>query len=100
MVEFNRQSLALLQKIKKLAKDEQGCVIHYDSPDLENELRSLVASGVSTELLTMIEEFLPTQEPSSKPGEGRSYRGTETHIDDSARTKKSVRIYRGQVVTD
>ncbi|MDK2778777.1 MAG: hypothetical protein KYX62_14060 [Pseudomonadota bacterium] len=99
-MEFNRHSIALLQKIKRLAKDEQGCVIHFDSQTLEQDLRKLVQSGVSRELLGMIEEFLPTQEPSSAPQEiGRVYRGSQLLIDDAERSPRTQRIYRGQVVT-
>lgn len=99
-MEFNRQSIAILQKIKRLAKEEQGCVIHYDSPTLEHELRTLVQSGVSPQLLALIEEFLPTQEPSpALTTEPRVYRGAQQVVDDSARTaKRSQRVYRGQVV--
>lgn len=100
MVEFNRQSIATLQKIKRLAKNEQGCVIHYDSPTLENELRTLVQSGVSRELLQLIESFLPTQEPvPAFTTEPRVYRGAQQIVDDAERTsKRAQRIYRGQVV--
>lgn len=99
-MEFNRNNIALLQKIKRLAKDEQGCVIHFDSPTLEHELRLLVQSGVSLELLAMIEEFLPTQEPVAAMTEApRVYRGSHILMDDAERTpRRAQRIYRGQVV--
>jgi len=100
-MEFNRQSIALLQKIKRLAKDEQGCVIHFDSSSLEHDLRILVQSGVSRELLQLIEAFLPTQEPPSAETEaGRVYRGSHILIDDAERvSQSSKRIYRGQIVS-
>ncbi len=98
-MEFNRHSIALLQKIKRLAKDEQGCVIHFDSQTLEQDLRKLVQSGVSRELLGMIEEFLPTREPSAAAAEiGRVYRGSQLLMDDAERSPRTQRIYRGQVV--
>lgn len=99
-MEFNRHNIALLQKIKRLAKDEQGCVIHFDSPNLEHELRLLVQSGVSAELLQMIEEFLPTQEPPVAEMEGaRVYRGSHVLMDDADRVpRRAQRVYRGQVV--
>jgi len=99
-MEFNRQNIALLQKIKRQAKEEQGCVIHYDSPTLEHDLRLLVKSGVSKELLGMIEAFLPTEEPAPAMVETvRVYRGSVILMDDSARApKKSQKVYRGQVV--
>jgi len=98
--EFNRQSIALLRKIKRLAKEEQGHEIHYDSPTLQKELRLLVQSGVSPELLGLIEEFLPTQEPEPAfTTEVRMYRGSQILIDDAERTQKSAqRIYRGQAI--
>lgn len=99
MVEFNRVSIALLQKIKRLAKDEQGCVIHYDSPNLESELRILVKSGVSEELLGLIEEFLPTQEPAALPSTNRNYRGSSIVMDDRERIGQSTRVYRGRIVS-
>ena len=101
-MEFNRKSIAILQKIKRLAKEEQGCVIRYDSPTLENELRTLVKSGVSRELLELIEAFLPTQEPPPAfVDPSRVYRGSHLLIDDTERTpKRAKRIYRGLVVTD
>lgn len=100
-MEFTRQSLAVLQKIKRLAKEEQGCIIHFDSPNLEQELRLLVKSGVSAALLALIEEFLPQQEPPSTiENGGRYYRGTPLLLDDKPRTAdKDVRIYRGQIVS-
>lgn len=99
-MEFNRQSIATLQKIKRLAKEEQGCVIHYDSPTLEHDLRTLVQSGVSPELLALIETFLPSQEPSPAfTNEPRMYRGAAYVVDDAARTaQRTKKIYRGQVV--
>lgn len=99
-MEFNRQNIALLQKIKRLAKEEQGCIIHYDSVTLENDLRVLVQSGISSVLLNLIEEFLPTQEPSPAfTTESRMYRGSHYVVDDAERTsKRQQRIYRGQVV--
>jgi hypothetical protein len=99
-VEFNRQSIAILQKIKRQAKEEQGYEIHYDSPTLEHDLRTLVQSGVSAKLLALIEEFLPTQEPApAYTNEPRIYRGSNQLVDDAARTaKRTQRIYRGQVV--
>lgn len=99
-MEFNRRSIAILQKIKRLAKDEQGCDIHYDSPTLEHELRTLVQSGVSPQLLALIEAFLPTQEPTTAlTTEPRRYRGAQQLLDDAERTaKRSQRVYRGQVV--
>lgn len=99
-MEFNRHSIALLQQIKRLAKSEQGCIIHYDSLTLENDLRVLVQSGVSTALLNLIEQFLPTQEPApSLTTEARMYRGSHTLVDDAKRTeRRQQRIYRGQVV--
>lgn len=99
MVEFNRTSIALLQKIKRLAKDEQGCVIHYDSPTLENDLRLLVKSGVSQELLLLIEEFLPTQAPAAAAVANRTYRGASVMMDDRERIGQSTRVYRGQIVS-
>ncbi|AHK17306.1 hypothetical protein [Thalassolituus oleivorans] len=53
-MEFNRHSIALLRQIKRLAKDEQGCDIHFDSVSLEHDLRELVRSGVSIELLRLV----------------------------------------------
>ncbi|MCA6062022.1 hypothetical protein [Thalassolituus marinus] len=99
-MEFNRRNIALLQKIKRLAKEEQGCVIHYDSPTLEHDLRLLVKSGVSHELLQMIEDFLPSEEPSAAQVEVvRVYRGSAVLMDDASRTaNRSQKIYRGQVV--
>ena len=98
--EFNRQSIALLRKIKRLAKEEQGCEIHYDSPTLQNELRTLVLSGVSPGLLELIEEFLPSQEPAPAfTNEPRVYRGAQILLDDAERTpKRSQRVYRGQAI--
>lgn len=100
-MEFNRQSIALLQKIKRLAKEEQGCPIHFDSPNLEEELRLLVRSGVSAELLHLIEAFLPTQAPPVSLSEGEHlYRGSTLPVDDRPRVQhNSVRIYRGRVVS-
>lgn len=100
-MEFTRQSLAVLQKIKRLAKEEQGCMIHFDSPNLEQDLRTLVKSGVSTDLLALIEDFLPQQEPPATiENGGRYYRGTPLLIDDKPRSSsEDVRIYRGQVVS-
>lgn len=100
MVEFNRQSLALLQKIKRLAKEEQGYSVHYDSATLEDDLRALIGSGVSEELLDLVKEFLPTMEPSGKVEEGKMYRGTNNVVDNRPRVGPSTRIYRGQIVTD
>ncbi|MCD8523392.1 MAG: hypothetical protein LRY66_04015 [Saccharospirillaceae bacterium] len=98
-MEFNRHNIALLQKIKRLAKDEQGCLIHFDSPSLEHDLRLLVQSGVSRELLALIEEFLPTQEPPALHEVSHVYRGSHRLMDDSERvSKRSQRVYRGQVV--
>ncbi len=98
-MEFNRHNIALLQKIKRLAKDEQGCVIHFDSPSLEHDLRVLVQSGVSCDLLALIEEFLPTQEPSERREISHVYRGSQRLMDDFERvTKRVQRVYRGQVV--
>ena len=98
-MEFNRHDIALLQKIKRLAKDEQGYVIHFDSDTLEQDLRVLVKSGVSAGLLSLIEEFLPTQEPPAAKTEAqRVYRGSQILIDDAERTPRSQRIYRGQIV--
>ena len=99
MVEFNRTNIALLQKIKRLAKDEQGCVIHYDSPTLEGDLRVLVKSGVSEDLLSLIEEFLQTQEPSAAAVPHRTYRGATVMIDDRERIGPSTRVYRGRIVS-
>jgi len=102
MVEFNRRSIALLRQIKKLAKDESGCEIHFDSPTLEKDLRLLVQSGVSKQLLAIIEDFLPTQEPAVQPQieeTRRVYRGCELLIDDADRVRGSVdKRYRGQLV--
>ena len=98
-MEFNRHNIALLQKIKRLAKDEQGCVIHFDSPSLEHDLRVLVQSGVSRDLLALIEEFLPTQEPPEPHEISHVYRGSQRLMDDSERvSKRTQRVYRGQVV--
>lgn len=99
MVEFNRTNIALLQKIKRLAKDEQGCVIHYDSASLENDLRVLVKSGVSEELLGLVEEFLQTQEPAAAAVPHRTYRGSTVMIDDRERIGQSTRVYRGRIVS-
>ncbi|WP_370293510.1 hypothetical protein [Thalassolituus sp.] len=103
MVEFNRRSIALLRQIKKLAKDEAGCEIHFDSPTLEKDLRLLVQSGVSAELLGIVEDFLPTQEPAVQPQFAetrRVYRGCELLIDDTDRVRgDSGRRYRGQMIT-
>lgn len=103
MVEFNRRSIALLRQIKKLAKDEAGCDIHFDSPTLERDLRLLVQSGVSAQLLAIIEDFLPTQEPAVQPQHEESrrvYRGCELLIDDAERVRGgSGRLYRGQLVS-
>ena len=100
MVEFNRTSIALLQKIKRLAKDEQNCVIHYDSPTLEDDLRLLVKSGVSLDLLGLIEEFLPTVEPSARQIEApRTYRGASIMIDDRERIGPSTKVYRGRIIS-
>ena len=101
-MEFNRQSIANLQKIKHLAREEQGYIIHYDSATLEHDLRTLVRSGVSFELLTLIEKFLPTQEPlpvlTTKP---RMYRGIACMVDDSTKVaKRTQKIYRGQIVME
>lgn len=100
-MEFNRQNIALLQKIKRLAKEEQGAEIHFDSPTLENDLRLLVKSGVSGELLGLVEEFLPTKEPDTAlTHEPRVYRGSPQLVDDRPRTaKRNQRVYRGQVVS-
>lgn len=102
MVEFNRRSIALLRKIKKMAKDEEGCLIHFDSDTLEQDLRLLVKSGVSAELLTLIEEFLPSQPPPVElqiPESRKVYRGSEILMDDSARVREArQKIYRGRVV--
>ena len=102
MVEFNRRSIALLRQIKKLAKDELGCEVHFDSPTLEHDLRLLVKSGVSTEMLGLIEDFLPTQEPTIQPQmqeSRRVYRGCEVLMDNSGRTREShARVYRGRLV--
>ncbi|MDO6681827.1 MULTISPECIES: hypothetical protein [unclassified Oceanobacter] len=100
MVEFNRNNIALLQKIKRLAKDEQGCIIHYDSPSLEDDLRTLVKSGVSHDLLEMIEMFLPTQAPKTKPIMDRTYRGATAMIDDRERIGPSTRVYRGRIISN
>ena len=98
-MEFNRHNIALLQKIKRLAKDEQGCVIHFDSPSLEHDLRVLVQSGVSRDLLALIEEFLPPQEPPELHEVSHVYRGSQRLMDDSERvSKRTQRVYRGQVV--
>ena len=100
MVEFNRTSIALLQKIKKLAKEEQNCVIHYDSPTLEQDLRTLVKSGVSEDLLALVEEFLPTTEPAGQvPTGAKTYRGATVMIDDRERIGPSTRVYRGRIVS-
>ena len=99
MVEFNRNSIALLQKIKKLAKEEQNCTIRYDSPTLENDLRLLVKSGVSQELLGLVEDFLPTTEPSAEvESAGKTYRGASVMIDDRERIGPSTKVYRGRIV--
>lgn len=102
MVEFNRHSIALLRTIKKLAREEAGSNIHFNSPTLERDLRLLVKSGVSIELLRLIEEFLPTQEPAVQPQQIESkkvYRGSELLIDDVERHReKSAKRYRGQLV--
>ena len=99
-MEFNRHNIALLQKIKRQAKEEQGCIIHFDSPTLEDELRLLVRRGVSPEFLALIGAFLPTQEPPVAVGDGQHlYRGSTMVVDDRQRsTHNSQRIYRGQVV--
>ncbi|MFL0807687.1 MAG: hypothetical protein K6L60_10425 [Oceanobacter sp.] len=99
MVEFNRHSIALLQKIRRTAKEEQGCTIHYDSPTLEDDLRKLVMSGVSEELLSLIESFLPTQEPAAQATPNRTYRGASQLIDDRSRISTSTRVYRGRIVS-
>jgi hypothetical protein len=99
MVEFNRINIALLQKIKRLAKEEQGCMIHYDSPSLEDDLRNLVKSGVSQDLLALVEEYLPTQEPPSRQIMDRTYRGATTMIDDRERIGPSTRVYRGRIIS-
>ncbi|ASP40740.1 hypothetical protein CHH28_19605 [Bacterioplanes sanyensis] len=100
-MEFNRQNIALLQKIKRLAKDEQGAEIHFDSLTLENDLRVLVSSGVSADLLALVEAFLPTREPDpALTQEPRVYRGSPQLVDDRPRTaKRTQRVYRGQVVS-
>ena len=102
MVEFNRRSIALLGSIKKLARDEVGADIHFNSPTLERELRLMVKSGVSAELLALVEDFLPTQEPAVQPlraHEKRVYRGCELLIDDGERHRaKTPKTYRGQLV--
>ncbi|GGY38486.1 hypothetical protein GCM10011297_09570 [Bacterioplanes sanyensis] len=100
-MEFNRQNLTLLQKIKRLAKEEQGAEVHFDSKTLENDLRTLVSSGVSAELLALIEDFLPTREPDPAiTHEPRLYRGSAQLVDDRPRTaRRTQRVYRGQVVS-
>lgn len=98
-MEFNRHSIALLRQIKRLAKDEQGCEIHFDSSTLEHDLRELVRSGVSIELLRLIEAFLPTQLPPEHVPSVRVYRGSQRLLDDVERTQRSQRIYRGQIVS-
>ena len=102
MVEFNRRSIALLRKIKKMAKDEEGCEIHFDSNTLEQDLRLLVKSGVSAELLTLIEEFLPSQAPPVEAQMQKSrkvYRGSEILMDDSSRVREArQKLYRGRLV--
>jgi hypothetical protein len=102
MVEFNRRSIALLRKIKKIAKDEVGCEIHFDSNTLENDLRVLVRSGVSAELLALVEDFLPSQAPpvELQMQESRKvYRGSEILMDDSPRVRQAKqKMYRGQLV--
>lgn len=99
-MEFNRQSIALLQQIKRLAKEEQGAIVHFDSPTLERDLRLLVKSGVSQALLQLIEQFLPSQPaPVALTEEPRRYRGQSAVLDDQKRTaQRQQRIYRGQVV--
>ncbi|WP_221800084.1 hypothetical protein [Oceanobacter mangrovi] len=99
MVEFNRNSIALLQKIKRLAKEEQNYVVHYDSPTLEKDLRLLVSSGVSHDLLVLIEEFLPTTEPAGQSDGFKTYRGSSVMIDDRERIGPSTRVYRGRIVS-
>lgn len=102
MVEFNRRSIALLRSIKKLAREEVGADIHFNSPTLERELRLMVKSGVSAELLSLVEDFLPTQAPPVQPQpmyEKRIYRGCELLIDDVDRHRsKTPKTYRGQLV--
>jgi hypothetical protein len=103
MVEFNRRSIALLRSIKKLARDEVGADIHFNSPTLEQDLRLVVKSGVSAELLALVEDFLPTQAPAAKPQpmqERRVYRGCELLMDDAERQRETApKRYRGQLVT-
>ena len=99
-MEFNRQSIALLQQIKRLAKQEQGAEIHYDSSSLESDLRILVKSGVSADLLALIEAFLPTREPEPVLQETpHLYRGSEQIISEAPRSRRQAkRVYRGQIV--
>lgn len=98
-MEFNRHNIALLQKIKRLAKDELECVIHFDSPSLEHDLQILAQSGVSRDLLILIEAFLPNHEPPKPHDISHVYRGHQQRMDDSQPvSKRTQRVYRGQVV--
>lgn len=103
-MELNRKNIALLQQIKRLVKKEQGHVLHYDSPTLQSDLKTLVKSGVSADLLRLIENFLLTSDDSAMPAQSKSskrvYRGCEVLADDSRRVHENAsRIYRGHLVS-
>lgn len=111
-MEFTRETIVLLQQIRRLARQECGCVIHYDSPNLEQELRALSAQAVSAELAALLEELLPVaaatpaerpperpEEPAERLQPDHLYRGHAVVVEERAAPQPlQERIYRGRTV--
>lgn len=100
-MEFTRETIVLLQQIRRLARQECGCVIHYDSPNLEQELRALSAQAVSAELAATPAERPPErpEEPAERLQPDHLYRGHAVVVEERAAPQPlQERIYRGRTV--
>ncbi len=108
---YNRQTIALLMRLCKLASGEFGVRLHLNDPEIINKISDLLSDGASPEILSVWSavrdeiglELLPATEEARRP----PYRGQASPspsiapepVLPPATRPRSVRIYRGRIVT-
>ncbi len=109
---YSRQTIMLLMRLCKLLSGEFGIRLHLDDPDIMNKINKLVSAGASEETLAAWREVrgqMALDAPA--PALQRVYRGQAAEVlplEEGVPPEpaplpeprpKSVRIYRGQIVT-
>jgi hypothetical protein len=108
---YSRQTIMLLMRLCKLLSGEFGIRLHLDDPELVSKINKLVASGANPETLAVWREVRgqmaldgpEAAEVVSAPvhrGQGVAESGRQPEAAPPPEIRpKSVRIYRGQIVT-